>query len=201
MAIKSMKLAFLSGVLALGVSSAVSAGGASAEMLANTCAGCHGTYGASVGPASPTIAGMEKVSFIEVMNGFKNDEVFGTIMGRIAKGYTDEEIEAMAGYFAAQTYTPAKQSFDEGMVAEGQKLHDKYCEKCHEDGGKPLEGDDVEYYLLAGQWTPYLQYAMADFQSGARDMPKKMAKKLEKLIQKEGDKGLAAVLAYYASQQ
>lgn len=202
MANKSMKLAFLTGAMAISLASAVSAGDApSATMLANTCAGCHGTYGQSVGPASPTIAGMEKESFIEVMNGFASDEVYSTIMGRIAKGYTEEEIELMAGYFAEQEYTPAKQSFDEGMVKKGQKLHDKYCEKCHEEGGKPLEGDDVEYYLLAGQWTPYLQYTMSDYIEKRRPMPKKMKKKVDSLVKKEGDKGLAALFAYYASQQ
>ncbi len=32
-------------------------------------------------------------------------------------------------------------------------------------------------------------------------MPKKMKKKLDKLIEKEGDKGLDALCAFYASQQ
>jgi sulfide dehydrogenase cytochrome subunit len=201
MANKSPKLAVLTGALALGLSSAVSAGGATPEMLANTCAGCHGTHGASVGPASPTIGGMEKVAFVETMEAFQSGEMYSTIMGRIAKGYTEEEIEAMAGYFATQTYVPAKQTFDEGMVSKGEKLHDKYCEKCHEEGGKPIEGEDAEYSLLAGQWTPYLVNAMHDFREGTREMPKKMKKKLDKMLKKEGDEGLAALYAYYASQQ
>jgi len=199
MAKKSFKLAVLTGALALGISSTVNAGGASAEMLSNTCAGCHGTYGASVGPASPSIAGMEKENFLETMKAFQSGDMYSTIMGRIAKGYTDEEIDAMAGYFAEQEFVPAKQKFDEGMVSKGQKLHDKYCEKCHAEGGKPLK--DEEYVLLAGQWTPYLHNAMTDFQEGAREMPKKMKKKLDKMVEKEGDKGLAALFAYYASQQ
>lgn len=199
MANKTLPLALLTGALALGLSSAATAGGASAEMLANTCAGCHGTQGASVGPASPSIAGMEKENFIETMEGFQEGKIYSTIMGRIAKGYTEDEIKAMAGYFAAQTFVPAKQSFDEGLVSSGQKLHDKYCEKCHAEGGKVLKGE--EYVLLAGQWTPYLHNSMIDFQAGTREMPKKMKSKLDKLVKKEGDKGVAALLAYYASQQ
>ena len=105
----------------------------------------------------------------------------------------------MAGYFAEQQFVAAKQTFDEGMVGEGQKLHEKYCEKCHAEGGKVVTGE--EYYLLAGQWTPYLHNALTDFQGGTREVPKKMQKKLEKLVAKEGDKGLAAVLSYYASEQ
>lgn len=202
MAKQALKLALVTGALALGISSAVSAGGTpTASMLSDTCNGCHGMNGNSVGPASPTIAQMEKVAFIETMKGFQSDEIFSTIMGRIARGYTDEELELMADHFAAQKFIPAKQEFDEAAAKKGKKLHDKYCEKCHEDGGKPLEGEDVEYSLLAGQWLPYLDYTMADFREGRREMPKKMKSKVDQLVKKEGDDGVAAINAYYASQQ
>ena len=48
---------------------------------------------------------------------------------------------------------------------------------------------------------PYLQYTMEDFMSGAREMPKKMKKKVEQLQAREGDEGFKALLNYYASQQ
>jgi sulfide dehydrogenase cytochrome subunit len=202
MAKHAMKLAFVTGAFALGISTAVSAGGTpTASMLSNTCNGCHGTNGNSVGPASPSIAQMEKTTFVESMKAMQSGDMYTTIMGRIAKGYTDEEIELMAGHFAAQTFVPAKQEFDAAAAKKGAKLHDKYCEKCHEDGGKPVKGEDAEYSLLAGQWTPYLHNALTDFREGRREMPKKMKKKLDKLIEKEGDEGLAALNAFYASEQ
>jgi sulfide dehydrogenase cytochrome subunit len=210
MANNSTKLALLAGAAALGLSTATLAAdaaapapelmsGASARMLSETCAGCHGTDGASVGPAIPTIAGMNGEYFVELMQGYKKDEVYGTIMNRIAKGYTEEEIALMATFFAGKKFVAAKQEFDEGLTKTGLKLHDKYCEKCHSEGGKILE--DEEYYILAGQWTPYLKNAMADFMEERREMPKKMKKKLDKLIKKEGDAGLEALFAYYASEQ
>ena len=202
MARHSMKLAILTGALALGITSTVSAGDvATASMLADTCNGCHGMNGNSVGPASPTIAQMEKVSFFDTMKGFQDDSIYSTIMGRIARGYTDEELQLMADHFAAQKFVPAKQEFDAEAAKKGKKLHDKYCEKCHEEGGKPLEGEDAEYYLLAGQWVPYLNNTNADFLEGRREMPKKMKKKMDTLIKKEGKEGLAAITAFYASQQ
>ena len=206
MAKKSMKLALLASAVSLGLSSAVFAAdapelvsGASARMLSETCAGCHGTDGASGGPAIPSLASMNGEYFVELMQGYKADEVYGTIMNRVAKGYSEEEIALMATFFAGKKFVPAKQEFDEGAVRTGQKLHDKYCEKCHSEGGKILE--DEEYYILAGQWTPYLKNAIADFMEERREMPKKMKKKLDKLIEKEGDKGLNALWAYYASEQ
>jgi sulfide dehydrogenase cytochrome subunit len=186
-------------LVAMSIDAADLMSGASARMLSETCAGCHGTDGASVGPAIPTIGGMNGEYFIELMKGYKNDEIYGTIMNRIAKGYTEEEIALMGTFFAGQKFVPAKQEFNAGLADTGEKLHDKYCEKCHSEGGKILE--EEEYYILAGQWTPYVRNAMEDFMEERREIPKKMKSQLDKLLQREGDKGLDALYAYYASQQ
>ena len=42
---------------------------------------------------------------------------------------------------------------------------------------------------------------MEDYVAERREMPKKMKKAIEKVTAKDADKGLAALLAYYASQQ
>jgi sulfide dehydrogenase cytochrome subunit len=120
-------------------------------------------------------------------------------MGRLAKGYTDEEIGLMASFFAGKPFAPAKQEFNAELADKGAKLHDKFCEKCHSEGGKIIEGE--EYYILAGQWTPYLQNAISDFREDRREMPKKMRSKMEDLLEKEKEAGLEALFAFYASQQ
>ena len=172
--------------------------GASATMLSNTCAWCHGTLGASAGPATPSLGGMSNDYFIETMQGFASGEIKSTIMGRIAEGYSEEEIAAMAGYFSKQKFVAAKQSFDADKAKKGAKLHDKYCEKCHAECGTSAEDDSG---LLAGQLVPYLQYTLADYKAGDREMSKKMKKKVNKLLKKEGDAGIDALMNYYASQQ
>ncbi|TNF51413.1 MAG: cytochrome c4 [Gammaproteobacteria bacterium] len=168
-------------------------------MLAETCAGCHGTDGVSGGPATPTIAGLHGEYFVEVMKGYRDGTAYATIMNRIAKGYTDEEFSKLASFFAGQKFVPAEQKFDQKLADAGAKIHDKWCEKCHAEGGKILA--DEEYYILAGQWTPYLKYTLEDFKSGAREMPKKMKEKFDGMVKKEGDKGVDALLSYYASQK
>jgi len=170
----------------------------SASMLANTCAGCHGTNGSSVGPASPTIAGISRDYFIETMEAYKTAERPSTIMTRIAKGYTEKEIELMADFFSKQPFVRMTQAYDEDKAKLGKKLHKKYCEKCHEDAGRSSEDDAG---ILAGQWEPYLRYTMEDFTSGNRTMEKKMKKKMDKLKQAQGDKGVDALIHFYASQQ
>jgi sulfide dehydrogenase cytochrome subunit len=42
---------------------------------------------------------------------------------------------------------------------------------------------------------------MTDFAAGTRPMPKKMKKKLDTLMEKEGDAGLQALLEFYASKK
>ena len=70
------------------------------------------------------------------MKRYADGSAYSTIMGRIAKGFTTEEIALMADYFAKAQFAPAKQKFDTALVKEGGKLHEKVCEKCHSEGGK-----------------------------------------------------------------
>ncbi len=174
-------------------------GTASALDLANTCAGCHGTDGSSNGPATPSLAGISTEYFKDAMASYKDkDGRYSTIMSRIAKGYTEEEISLMAGYFSKQKMIRHTQSFDAKQAKAGAKLHKKYCEKCHEDGGRSSDDDAG---ILAGQWMEYLQFTMSDFQEGRRDMPKKMKKKVKKLKKKKGAKGMSQLMNYYGSQK
>jgi sulfide dehydrogenase cytochrome subunit len=166
----------------------------SAEAMAYTCAGCHGPMGQSVGPASPNLAGMSEGYFIDTMLAFREDDRKGTIMNRIAKGYSEAQIESMATYFAGQPVYKAPQDIDAALAKKGAPIYEDGCAKCHDEGGA-IPDDDAG--ILAGQWLPYLEYSLADFKAGHRDAPKKMNKAVEKL----SDEELKAVLAYFASQQ
>ncbi len=166
-------------------------------MLANTCAGCHGPNGVSSGPATPTIAGMSKDYFIEAMDAYASGDRPSTIMMRIAKGYSAEDIALMADYFSKQKFMSATQQADAKLSTSGAKLHDKYCEKCHSEGGSLAEDDAG---ILAGQWKPYLQYNLHDFTSGNREAPKKMAKKLKAMHDKYGQDGVNALIEFYSSK-
>lgn len=183
-------------VLALLPVVTVSAAGPSGQALAFTCAGCHGTDGSSVGPSSPSIAGMDPAVFIEAMNAYRDDQRNSTIMNRIAKAYSDKQIEAMAWFFAQQGLRSAPQPYDATLAARGARLHEKHCEKCHENGGRPGDAG-----TLAGQWIPYLEYSMADFMAGKRQWPRKMKRKVDAAVADEGEQAIPALIHYYASQQ
>lgn len=173
--------------------------GASAKMLADTCEGCHGTNGVSNGPASPTIAGMSEDYLNETMLEFKDGEYQSTIMGRIANGFSNEEIESMAVYFSQKQFKSAAQSADTSLAKKGKMLHEEYCEKCHKEGGSDVSDDTG---LLAGQWIPYLTYTLEDFRTGKRTIStKKMQLRMDEMLEKEGENGVTALIQYYGSQK
>jgi sulfide dehydrogenase cytochrome subunit len=69
---------------------------------AASCAACHGTDGRAQ-PGIASLAGTPKEVTTKKMLDYKAGRVPGaTIMHQLAKGYSDEQIVAIAGYFAAQ---------------------------------------------------------------------------------------------------
>ena len=131
---------------------------------------------------------------VDSMKAFKSGERHSTVMGRIAKGYSEEEFKLMASVFAKQPIPVTTQTTDATKVAAGEKLYGDNCEKCHDEKGG-LADDDAG--ILYSQWLPYLQYSMQDFMGGAREMPKKMKKKVDAL----SDAEIEALLQFFASQQ
>jgi cytochrome c553 len=72
-----------------------------ARNLAASCSICHGTNGISVNNIPPSLAGMNKDVLLQTLKDFKEGRRTGTIMHQHAKGYTDQQLELIAGYFAA----------------------------------------------------------------------------------------------------
>jgi cytochrome c553 len=74
-----------------------------ARALAATCAACHGTEGrAQPDSATASLAGMPNAYLTAQMRDFRDGKRPATVMHQIAKGYTDEQIDTIAAYFAAQ---------------------------------------------------------------------------------------------------
>lgn len=162
-----------------------------AAMLANACGGCHGTYGASAGPSVPSLAGQTKEAIVGAMKGFKSGERPSTLMGRLAKGYTDADFAAMGDFFAAQKLHITQQTLDPVRMTMGATLHQSKCKQCHMENGKESNDDTP---AMASQWLPYLQMQMALYSEGKRTTPKKMTDALKTLSADE----LESLMHFYA---
>ena len=68
--------------------------------MAASCAGCHGTAGIAQ-PGMESLAGQPKDELLKKMMDFKTGKKPATIMHQLSKGYSDQQIEDLAGYFAA----------------------------------------------------------------------------------------------------
>ena len=160
-------------------------------MLADACTGCHGTYGASAGMSMPSLAGQSRQVIVEAMKNFKSGERYSTVMGRLAKGYTDADFAAMGDYFAGQKLHITQQMLDQQRVAKGAVLHNAKCKSCHPDNGKTNEDDAPP---VASQWLPYLQMQMALYIEG-----KRKTTKMSDVVKGLSADDLESLLQFYAS--
>ena len=71
--------------------------------MAANCAACHGTDGRPAGGSSVApLAGRPQEDIVEKMKAFREGKREATVMHQIAKGFSDAEIAAIAGYFSQQ---------------------------------------------------------------------------------------------------
>jgi cytochrome c553 len=75
--------------------------------LAAQCAACHGTEGHAVeGSLIAGLSGMPASYFSAQMKAFRSGARQGTVMPQLAKGFTPEQVEQLAAFFAAQRRRP-----------------------------------------------------------------------------------------------
>ena len=74
-----------------------------ARNLAATCATCHGTNGQAVqGAGMEALAGTDKAKALQRLSEFRSGVKPASIMHQISKGFTDEQLDLIITYFAAQ---------------------------------------------------------------------------------------------------
>jgi len=74
-------------------------GAAEAPPGASACSGCHAPVAAGVG-AVPTLEGRSAAEIATAMLDFRSGRRTGTVMDRIAKGFTEAETLAIAAWIA-----------------------------------------------------------------------------------------------------
>ena len=87
-------------LLLASIARASAAGPADAPAGAASCSGCHPTA-RWVDTTVPRLVGRNPADIVTAMQGFKSGQLPATVMDRIAKGFSDDEIKAIAVWYGA----------------------------------------------------------------------------------------------------
>ena len=192
------------GLLLLATGALAAAHGAETgeELAERVCRDCHGDRGRSETPDIPSIGGFSEYAIMDLLEtyrlGFREARTVtledGTEndMEQVVESLSEEEVEMVAVYYAAQEWQPHRQPFDADLARRGAQVHSRKCAKCHLKGGSVAESDLA---ILSGQWRDYLAGEFADFDNGTRRMAVKMKKKYDTL----SDADKQALLELYVS--
>lgn len=194
--------------IAAATGSAWGAPGEDLEAVIEDCESCHGEGGASEHEDIPVIGGMSSFYLDAQLHAYQDEfrpcmEVEYPTgpekgeMGDMCKevdGLTEEDIANLADYFADKPFVVPDQEVDAALAAQGEKLHNAHCSKCHSEGGG-LDFDDAG--ILAGQWRPYLRQTFREYLAHERWQPEKMTPKMDQLSEDDVD----ALIEYYVSQE
>jgi len=168
--------------------------GADIEPLARTCNGCHGVGGVSISGPMPSIGGLPREYLKRVMKEWKYGERTAITMDRIVKGFSDDQIDALAEYFARQPWVPSPQAAPPALLAKGKTRAGEDCRDCH---GLTGNDPDVGVPRINGQWAQYLDLELMKYRSDDFKMPHRKMKKAARAL-KAGESG--PLSRYYGAQ-
>lgn len=139
---------------------------------AAVCTACHGPNGNSSNPEWPSLAGQGARYLSEELKLFRDGKRNNPVMMPMASALSDQDIEDLAAYFAAQK--PAGLEADPSYWRAGEKLYRggdigrqiPACIACHGPLGHGNE--PAAFPALRTQHSVYTQKQLTDYAAGAR---------------------------------
>lgn len=98
---KAARAAWGAGLLMLVACDAASAAAPGPPPGAVACSGCHPASDKVSSPV-PRLAGRNPEDIVEAFKAFRYGERYASVMDRIAKGFSDDEVRAIAEWYGAQ---------------------------------------------------------------------------------------------------
>ncbi len=129
--------------------------------LSLTCAGCHGTDGAAPGETIPILGGQRADYLRAALADYKSGTRDFYVMNFIARAYSDDQIGAIAHWFAAKPWVDTKTGTGAYAISGGAV---EGCAQCHGAGG----GGTSKGPRIAGQPAAYLLEARMAYKGGTR---------------------------------
>jgi len=139
---------------------------------AAVCFSCHGPDGNSQNPAWPRLAGQNAVYIAEQLHLFKDGTRKNPVMQPMAATLSDQDIDNLAVFFAAQTPTgleadPSYWQAGKALYIHGDDAHGvPGCVACHGPLGRgnPAAG----YPALEAQQSVYVVTQLQNYANGTR---------------------------------
>jgi cytochrome c553 len=139
---------------------------------AAVCFSCHGPNGNSENPVWPRLAGQNAVYIAEQLHAFKDGIRKNPVMQPMAAGLSDQDIDNLAVFFAAQTPTgleadPSYWKAGQALYVDGDESHGiPACAACHGPVGRgnPAAG----YPALEAQQSVYVVSQLQNYANGTR---------------------------------
>ena len=139
---------------------------------AAVCFSCHGPNGNSQNPAWPRLAGQNAVYIAEQLRLFKADIRRNPVMQPMAGTLSDQDIDNVAVFFAAQTPTGLEADPSYWKAGQALYLHGDSasgvpgCVACHGPSGRgnPAAG----YPALEAQQSVYVVSQLQNYANGTR---------------------------------
>jgi cytochrome c553 len=91
----------LAAAIGVGLIAAVVVASAEPPAGAAACSGCHPASTRVTSPV-PRLAGLDRAAIVRAMQDFRSGTRAATVMDRIAKGFTEAEVQAIAAWYATQ---------------------------------------------------------------------------------------------------
>jgi cytochrome c553 len=136
------------------------------------CSNCHGVDGVAVSPNFPNLAAQQPAYFVAQLKEFKShgrqDPAGFEYMWGLSRSFTDEQINALAAYFANLPPAHGRPSGDEAGLKAGDSIFHQGvpgknvppCMACH---GSEGQGNEA-FPRLAGQHGDYVVKQLIVFQ-------------------------------------
>ena len=155
------------------------------------CASCHGANGLPVVEKVPIISGQQRFYLLKVLRDFRAGRRVSDIMTPVAKDLSNDQISALAKYFAAQPWPNFHQAAADTDVEKAKTLAVAgKCTQCHL--GRFLGHSDTP--SVGNQKPDYLQQALTDLRGTVRQDAARMAA----VVRSWSDDDIAAMSRYLA---
>jgi len=136
------------------------------------CAACHGASGNSPNGMWPNLAGQHPLYLVRQLQAFKSGTRTDPSMVAMVTPLSDEDIQDLAAYFAAQK--PTGLEADPTKVNQGERLYrggdqatgTAACAACHGPSGRG--NPSAAFPAISGQHASYVVAQLKAYRAGTR---------------------------------